>query len=423
MPTQIKQLEELQGKLKDRQEKVAKAFDEAKVTDDDGNATYDLGKVKVFGDDLSTSAVAEKIRESNDEMNDLGQQIDSLKGAQSAGDNLNAKGSAIHEPGKGEPAQGKGGYNGPIDLGTQIVSHDRYKQWASGNKGGEFTVDWGLKEVKTLFETGAGWSPESTRIGRVVDAETRPIQVLDLVPDGQTGQASVVYMQESTRTHSATEVAEGGTYPESTFDLSEITEPVRKIGDSVPVTDEQLEDVQGAESYLNNRLRFGVRQRLDNQVLNGNGTPPNLTGILNRSGIQSQSKGSDPVPDAVHKAITQVRLTGRAQPNAVVMHHNDWQGVRLLRTSDGVYIWGSPSEQGQPRMWGLPIALSDAIAEGTALVGDFANFAQMFERRGIVISQGTVGTQFTEGKQTLRADMRVALSVYRPAAFSTVTGI
>ena len=120
--------------------------------------------------------------------------------------------------------------------------------------------------------------------------------MIDVIPSGQTGQASIVYMEETTRTHSAAERAEAGAYAESTFVLEEKTSTVRSIGDSIPVTDEQLADVPQVQSYLNQRLAFGVRQRLDGQVLNGNGTAPNLKGITNTTGIQTVAKGSDSVP-------------------------------------------------------------------------------------------------------------------------------
>jgi hypothetical protein len=47
----------------------------------------------------------------------------------------------------------------------------------------------------------------------------------------------------------------------------------------------------------------------------------------------------------------------------------------------------------------------------------------LFERRGVDVQVGYVGTQFTEGKRTVRADMRANLTLFRPAAFSAVTGL
>jgi HK97 family phage major capsid protein len=167
-----------------------------------------------------------------------------------------------------------------------------------------------------------------------------------------------------------------------------------------------------------------ARQRLDGQILVGNGTAPNLRGVNNVVGIQTQAKGADPVPDAVYKALVKVRVTGRAFPNACVFHPNDWQDVRLLRTADGIYIWGNPSEAGPLRIWGVNVVESDAQTENTAVVGDWENFSLLAVKRGIEVQvTNSHSTFFIEGKQAIRADMRVALVFLRPAAFATVTGI
>jgi HK97 family phage major capsid protein len=272
--------------------------------------------------------------------------------------------------------------------------------------------------------TSAGWAPESTRTGVVVDDITRPVQISDIMPMGRTGMAAVVYMEETTRTHSAAETTEGAAYPESAFVLTQRSSTVRKIADSIPVTDEQLEDVAMVESYVEGRLNFGVQQRVDYQLLQGDGIAPNLQGILNTPSIQTQAKGADPVPDAIYKAMTLVRVTGRAAPTHVCIHSNDWQAIRLLRTTDGLYIWGSPSESGPERIWGLPVVQNEVNTENTALVGSFLlPWITLFERRGVIIERGFVNTQFTEGEQTIRASGRWALVVYRPEAFCTVTGI
>jgi HK97 family phage major capsid protein len=207
------------------------------------------------------------------------------------------------------------------------------------------------------------------------------------------------------------------------FVFTEETSTVRKITSSLPVTDEQLEDAPEVAAILDQRLRFGLRQRLDGQVLVGDGTPPNLTGMLNTGSILTQAKSTDPVFDAVFKAMTQVSVTGRAFPNALIFHPTDWQGVRLARTADGVYIMGNPSQPGPMSLFGLPVAICDAGSAGTAYAADLLNFTYIGERRGVNVEIGYSGTQFAEGKKLLRADLRACFTVTRPAAICKITGL
>lgn len=309
-------------------------------------------------------------------------------------------------------------------LGEIIVNAPVFKNYRATKTPMSEIVDvdgFGLANVKALFITSSGWAPYPEQTSIVVDAVTRPVQLLDLVPTGRCNSGSLEYFEETTRTHAAAERAEGAAYAESTFILTKQTETVRSIGDSVPVTDEQLDDVAQAQSYLDQRLMFGVRQRLDQQVYSGNGTAPNLSGITDRS-IQTQAKGTDPTLDAIYKAMIKVRVTGRAFPNVVVIHPNDWQDIRLVRTADGQYIWGHPSEAGPERVFGVRVVAADIATEGTALVGDL-NYCQLFERSGIQVEVGFINAQFTEGEKTIRAGLRAAFAVYRPNAFCSVTGI
>jgi len=278
-------------------------------------------------------------------------------------------------------------------------------------------------DVKTLLQTTLGLPPAVQHTGRLVGAPTRPIQILDLIPMIPTTQPAIVYWEETLRTHSAAERAEAGTYAEDAYEWIERQAPVRSIGTSIPFTDEQLEDVAQAQGYLNARLPFGVRQRLDGQVLTGTGTSPALRGILNTAGIQTQAKSTDPTFDAVHKAMTKIRVTGRANPAGIFMHPNDWEAIRLTRTADGIYIMGNPADPGPMQLFGVPVAIGDAITENTGLVGDFPTYCYLGERRGVQIETGYVGDQFKEGKRTIRASVRVAFVVTRPSAFCTVTGI
>ena len=96
----------------------------------------------------------------------------------------------------------------------------------------------------------------------------------------------------------------------------------------------------------------------------------------------------------------------------------------MLQTSDGIYIWGNPAEAGPERLWGLPVVQADSLDENTGIVGSFeAAWIQLLARRGLIVEMGFTGSQFVEGKQTIRASMRTVLVIYRAPAFGTATGI
>jgi HK97 family phage major capsid protein len=430
-------LKQAQEKMAAKQDALGAVFAEAKTDGGD----LDFRQVKCLGDEVKgdSIAVAERVKAMNAELDELGGYVETLSAAEKAAQDHAARSKArsgfVHPAAGGQP-ENRGQFK---SLGERLIEAKQFKAWNEGGRADGVTIqlddmmpsDFLAKAAqfatmgnKALMSTAAGFAPESIRLPGFVDAVTRPIQLLDILPMGNVSQAAVPYMEETTRTHAAAEALEGGAFAESTFVFTQRSVGVVKITDSLPVTDEQLEDVALIESYANSRLAYGVRQRLDGQAMNGNGTAPNMRGILNTAGIQTRARGADPVMDALYKAMTGIRVTGRAIPTHHVIHPNDWQDIRLTRTADGIYIFGSPMEAGPERLWGLSVVQNEVLPENTALVGSFEpSWITLFERRGIDLQVGYTGTQFTAGLRTMRADMRAALVLFRPAAFHTVTGI
>lgn len=434
-------LEQAKARLATVQETMGNVLEEAET---DGNS-YDFSQVKCLGDDVKgQSAITAKFRELNDEATDLAKHIEDLSETDQAVKDFKGRERGVTRLPFGSPAGGAHGGDPAVmqqikALGRQVIESKAFKDWAdNGSSDGvrieaesSYPSDVMAKGASTetvgtkaVMSTGAGFAPESLRIGRLVEAVTRPIQLLDIIPMGRTSMAAIKYMEETTRTHAAAEVAEGAAYPESAFVFTERTATVQKVADSVPVTDEQLEDVPLIESYLNGRLSFGLRQRVDAQSVAGDGTAGTLTGILNTAGIQTHAKGADTVIDATFKAMTKVRTVGRAIPTHVIYNPADWERIRLSKDADGNYLYGPPSQTGEARIFGLPVVQNEVVPEGTAIVGAFeAAYISIYERKGIDVQVGFRGDQFVEGKRTIRADMRLALIIFRPAAFCEVTGL
>ncbi len=409
-------LKEARDKLNAKRDALAGILAEA-------GPTYDMSLVKSLHGD-TTAKVAE-IGKLNTEIDEFKKELDKhLVVAKAAGE---AKAHAERgEQGSGPDAKGKRDAETkagkPRPFGEQLVESDAIKGYRSGSgKGPVSRLD---VDLKALFSTSAGWDPEDLRTGRVEMYPTRPApHVIDRFPQTTTSMSTVLYMEETTFVNNAAEVLEGGQYGEAQLVLAERSSEVRKVAVFLPVTDEQFEDEPRARSYVENRLPFLLRQRLDTQLLVGNGTSPNLRG-LNVTGIQTQALGSDPLTDSIYKLIRMIRDTGFAEPSDVFIRPSKWEQVALARTADGIYIWGHPSVSGPQTIWGIPVTQTTAVTATKAAVGDFQNFAEVSVRRGIDVQiSNSHGGFFAEGKLAVRADIRVAALFYRPLAFGVVTGL
>lgn len=313
----------------------------------------------------------------------------------------------------------------PKDLGKAFVESKQFKSYHDHpNASINFGVELGVP-LKTVISTGAGWAPESLRTGEVVPYPRREYRLLDIIPMRQTSQAAVVYMEETTRTNTATEITEStGAAVEATLAWTERSVTVQNIGVYIPITEQQLEDVDQVASAVNDELTSMLKERIDSQTLNGTGVAPYIAGlnVTAHASMQSVVLVGDKL-DALYNIQKRVRVTGRAIPDFVVMHPNDWEEIRIMKTDDGLYKMGNPIDAGVERVWGTPVIQTDAITEGSIITGGFRTWAKLWEKRGVVIEvSDSHSTDFIYFKRTLRASTRLCLQNTRPLAFCWLTG-
>ena len=337
------------------------------------------------------------------------------------------------------------------DPGAQFIESESYKQnlqsgiFNNNRNRVEFVVPMGegtdflkMSEQKTLVYSGTGSAGSlvtNQRLPGIVDILQRPVVITDFVPTSPTTSDTIEYVRETTFTNNAAFVAEAtattgtsGLKPESALAYDVQTQPVKTMAHWIPITNRMLADAPALRGLINARLLLGLDLALESQIIDGDGAGENLTGILRTEGILIQGKGSDSEVDALYKARTQVMVTGLARPSGYVIHPNDWQTIRLSRENSatatlGAYLYGPPSVQGPMTLWGLPVAEALGIPENTALVGDFALGSMIFDREQSQIRTGLINDQFVRNMQTILAELRMALVIFRPSAFAKITGI
>lgn len=394
-------------------------------------AEMDLSKVSVIEGD--TKAKAEKIKAMNDELSALGQERDQLESLAQTAESVKSVYNANHAPASRPPfpaasGQANGQGNGHALDGKRlrdIFAESKEFQSFSGARGESARVSLPNIDAKTLI-TLTTISPQVTRLP-MVDMVREERTVIDLMVEGTIDGTSVEYYEQTGFTNNAAETAEGATKPESALAWTLRTATARDIAHWIPITKQAMRDNAFLETQVRGELAFGIRRREEAAVLTGSGVAPALLGILNVSGLQTQAKGTDPTPDAVYKAMQKVRGSagaGFAEPTGAVFHPNDWTDIKLLRTADGIYIWGSPNEDGPDRIWSLPVRQTTAMTENTALVGAFRPYAQFLRRGGIDIILSTEhSTYMIENKVLLLAEEQALFLVTRGAAFASITGI
>ncbi len=286
-----------------------------------------------------------------------------------------------------------------------------------------FRGEIGELALKTLI-TSADLTPLEDRRPGIQPSAQEERTVADLMLAGTTGAQKVTYFEETTFTNNAAETAEGAAKPEGVLDFTLREDNVRKIATWIPVTDEMMEDVPTFESYLRGRLAFMVRQREELQLLRGDGAGQNILGVYNRTGVQTVTGYGMSTIDSILAAITEVQKDAFVEPTAFVVHPNDWFQIRTSKDSTGNYLLGPATlDPNQARPWGLQVRVTTNALENTGLVGAF-NQAQVFRRSGIAIAISTENEDyFIYNKLAVRAEERLALAVYRPAAFCKVEAI
>lgn len=323
-----------------------------------------------------------------------------------------------------------------LSLGEQFTQHDGYgffrnrmHRSSSGWRSPMMELDDPRMHATTITEDPAsgGSLLVPQYLPGIIPLLQRPVVVADLLAQGTTTTTAIIYMMEKTFTNAAASVLEGAAKPESALIFESITEVVRKIAHWLPVTDEMLEDVAQIQSYINARLVLGVQLAEDVMLLNGDGVAPNLLGLTKRAGLSPAWVRTDPQnnADAILIQMMNIYQTAYIMPDGIVMNPVNWTGTVLMKTTYGEYITAGPFSPIQsPMLWGLPVAITPAMAADSAFVGAFKSAAQIFRHGGIrVEASNSHQDYFIKNLVAIRAEERLALAVYRPQAFGMVTAL
>lgn len=316
--------------------------------------------------------------------------------------------------------------------GARFTESEEFRSFVEGGGNGRSqTVTFQGLDLRAVTDvtnsaTSGGALINSQRLSRIgSDYLNRRVFLTDLLPvipvDGP-----IEYVQDKTPladlADKAAEVAEAGAKPQAGPTMEVVNESPATVAAWANLTRRVARQAPSVQAYLDTRLRYALKRRLDKQVINGDGNSPNISGLLDRTGILTEAPGSaEARAVTIRKAITTMEES-ESIPEIVVLNPADAELFDLLNVSSaGIHATPDLTAPPARSAWGLQVVRSTAIASGTAALIDPMGVAILDEMAPRAYLTDSHASNFTSNILTLLLELDAGLAVFEPAAILKVT--
>lgn len=230
-------------------------------------------------------------------------------------------------------------------------------------------------------------------------------------------------------------IAEGGKYAQvSVAKPQKKTNSLVKLGAFWKETDELLTDAPRFATHVNNRVDYEMDIKWEDQLVNGDGTGNNLTGLLYTDGLLTDTYSAinlDFIDSLLDKATTIKTATPNFMVDALLLSQVDFNAIMKLKDENKQYILGGPTNI----VYGNGVNIARKLWDSITIVGSPAMPANTmvlgaFKRGGTIITHeegrmfefsNSNEDDFTHGLVTFRTSQRGTLAIEYPAAFMKLT--
>lgn len=315
--------------------------------------------------------------------------------------------------------------NAPQSIAGLFAESEPFKKLASGEaRSARFTTNGSWHTSGAVIGSGTTGAGNGGRLlqpdyqAGIIIQPDMPLMIRDLLMPGRTDKQLIAYYRETGFTNAAEFVTENTRKPQSDVEFEYKEAPVRTIAHFVKATNQILSDVPALRSYIDFRLRWGVKFIENDALLNGTGTGQSIEGLKPAATAYqtARNKTGDTKIDTLRHAITQVDLA-YYPTDGIILHPEDWESIELTKDAENRYIFAQPQGLAGPVIWGKRVITTTAQTQGEFTLGAFRMAAQIFDREDITVEIATENEDdFVNNRVTIRAEERLALAIYRDEA-------
>lgn len=247
---------------------------------------------------------------------------------------------------------------------------------------------------------------------------SRKVHMRSLLPIGSLSTGLFTFPYESGGEGAPAAQTQGSAKEQVDFDITMKDAAAQYIAGYVRISRQMLDDIPAMTSFLQSRLLEKYLVAEDAQILSGNGSAPNLQGILP---VATAATGAATVDvEQLVQAIAQLESSNYSA-TGILVNPSDWATIMNTKNANSAYSLPASTvvtTDGSVSIAGIPLYKSTAIAVDKFLVGDYAMGAQIMQNQGISVQFSEFDADnFTKNMITVRVEARIALPIYYAGAF------
>jgi HK97 family phage major capsid protein len=301
--------------------------------------------------------------------------------------------------------------------GAQLVKSDKYQAFASGQTGKARI------EVKNTL-TGGDTNVAPDRRPGIVPGAAPVLTLESFLPSTTTTSNAIEFTKEASFTNNAAEASEGAAKAESALTWSLVNMPISTVAHWLKISRQLAAENAALAAYVNARMTYGVNRKVETQLVSGDGTAPNISGILDAGNFTAHGYADANLGTVLKKLVLIRKIIGDLQnagyaPDGIILNPVDWATIEcdLMVAGSGNTARVSVDSVGRTTLFGLPVIASVGMTSDNVAVGAFAQASMIYNREGVVVElSDSDSDNFTKNLVTVRAERRLALATEVPAA-------
>jgi HK97 family phage major capsid protein len=290
-------------------------------------------------------------------------------------------------------------------------------------------------DMKAITNAGGSGGPliNPDRQDQIIGLAERAPRIVDLLDTLPISTDTFEYERElSTTDNAAPQAGQDALLGESDITFELVTGTIETVGTFLRASMQILDDTPRLEAFVRQKLTRKLDLEVEDQVLLGDGTGNNLSGLVPNATDYDTADESVLVPDGsggtdatdldkIRIAMMQI-MEDEYTPTGIVLPAFNWASIELTKTTEGAYVFVNPQNQTAPRLWGLPVVPTNAMPVGESLVGDFQTAATFYDREQTGVEASTEDSDnFRKLMVTMRIYARVGVAVELPDAMRHIS--